>query len=237
MNGLWMVELHPKWDAWFRWGKQQGLIHAAHPDLGYLAHAWMQALFGDLAPKPFRLWADRKRAPRILGYTRADAEALLSHARQFAEPAAWNALQAGQVQTKPMPRSWQQGMILGFEVLVAATRRKAKCGSEKDAFLMLVEEKGKGANVSREEAYREWFLQRMPEGLRLLAWRIDGFRLVRCLRRTQGNIRRARWIQIPEVLCRGAVQVERPEAIHRWLLRGMGRHCAFGYGMVLLRPA
>jgi CRISPR system Cascade subunit CasE len=44
-------------------------------------------------------------------------------------------------------------------------------------------------------------------------------------------------IERPDVLLEGHLRVEQPLAFHQLLRRGIGRHRAFGFGMLLLRPA
>ena len=41
----------------------------------------------------------------------------------------------------------------------------------------------------------------------------------------------------PDVTFRGTLQVTDPDRFHALLARGVGRHRAFGFGMLLLRPA
>ena len=40
----------------------------------------------------------------------------------------------------------------------------------------------------------------------------------------------------PDAIMHGALIVSDPGAFHALLARGVGRHCAFGFGMLLLRP-
>jgi CRISPR system Cascade subunit CasE len=57
------------------------------------------------------------------------------------------------------------------------------------------------------------------------------------LRRTQGPNRRARpGLRKPDVTFRGMLEVVEPGAFEALLRRGVGRHRAFGFGMLLLRP-
>ena len=41
----------------------------------------------------------------------------------------------------------------------------------------------------------------------------------------------------PDVTVDGTLEIIEPEAFANLLIRGVGRHCAFGFGMLLLRPA
>ena len=49
--------------------------------------------------------------------------------------------------------------------------------------------------------------------------------------------RRLRWVEGPDTVMSGELQTSDPDAFARLLARGIGRHRAFGFGMLLLRPA
>ena len=60
------------------------------------------------------------------------------------------------------------------------------------------------------------------------------------LRRTQRTepevARSSRVVSGPDVVLGGQLRVIRPDAFARLVARGVGRHRAFGYGMLLLHP-
>ena len=58
------------------------------------------------------------------------------------------------------------------------------------------------------------------------------FRRTRALRK-----RHARYSEGPDVVMRGVLTVTDPDAFSNLLAHGIGRHRAYGYGMLLLRPA
>ena len=63
------------------------------------------------------------------------------------------------------------------------------------------------------------------------------FHLETLLRRTQGERRTARpRLRKPDVTMQGALTVRDPPQFDALLRRGVGRHRAFGFGMLLLRP-
>lgn len=64
-----------------------------------------------------------------------------------------------------------------------------------------------------------------------------GFRRTRVARSDHGASARLRRVEGPEALMRGTLRVADPHAFAQLLARGVGRHAAFGYGMLLLRPA
>lgn len=70
--------------------------------------------------------------------------------------------------------------------------------------------------------------------------RVDSWRATRLLRRPLrkgGGSRQSCWLTRPEVRFSGVLRVVDPDAFPRLLARGVGRHCGFGFGMLLLKPA
>jgi len=69
------------------------------------------------------------------------------------------------------------------------------------------------------------------------ALRLIGFRRVRSQRnaRVGGKVKQ-RGVERPDALFTGELTIRDAEAFARLLARGIGRHRAFGFGMLLLRP-
>jgi CRISPR system Cascade subunit CasE len=59
---------------------------------------------------------------------------------------------------------------------------------------------------------------------------------VRTLRRARNGTNRLRVVERPEALFAADAVIIDPERFQLLLARGIGRHRAFGYGMVLLAP-
>lgn len=213
-------------------------------DTGYLAHCQLSALFGDLAPKPFLVGGGRGRAVEVLGYSTASADALRDHALAFADPKFTESCDLEGMAAKPLPTSlWRAGRRLGFEVRVCPVHRKARDGerhargAEVDVFLSRCWEAGPGVAVDREAVYREWLAARLATGgARLVEARMVQFERTQVLRRTHGDQRRARRVERPEARFVGTLEITDPEAFAELIARGIGRHRAFGFGMLLLRP-
>jgi len=238
MSALYMVELRLEPSALIRFASDQGINPHKDEDLGYAAHAWLMAMFGQDAPKPFRLLHDKqgRKPPRLLGFTQKPGEQLAEYAQSFALPSALQAcpLEAG-LPCKPMPSHWQAGRRLGFEVLACPVSRIGQ--REEDVYLRhLRETDGREQDrQSREAVYRQWLAKQLGEATRLEEFTLDGFGHVRQLRKAEGAGRRD--FQRPQALLGGVLQVQDGQAFHTLLARGIGRHRAFGYGMLLLRPA
>ncbi len=240
---LFMVQARFDGRELLRSARQQGLPKNLD-DLGYLLHGQLAALFGDLAPKPFQV-ERRGSAVEVLGYSPAGKEELLEQARTFALPADLESLL--ELSAKPMPESWATGRRLGFEVrtcpvvrLSSATEH-CRAGKEVDAFLAVSFRSPKEKDLDREEIYQEWLTARLEPAARLVNAKLAQFRRVRLFRRTQGDKgkgqkREGLYLERPEALFQGELEITDAQAFSRLLARGVGRHRAFGLGMVLLKP-
>lgn len=221
-------------------------------DEGYAVHAVLAALFDHkapekerVAPKPFHVASSGAHRLDVLGYASLDHVALGERAKTFAEPDAWSVCDFDAFSSKPMPTHFEVGTRLGFAVRACPVRRIAKRGpmtserAEVDAFLARSWEVGPDVKLDREEVYRDWLAEEMgKEGAaRLLRAEVKSFQLDRLHRRTQGEDRKRREPKRPDVRFEGVLEVASAQAFAVRLARGVGRHRAFGFGMLLLRPA
>lgn len=198
--------------------------------LGYTLHAWLAALFGPQAPKPFRYL---ERRGEVLAYAHTDAATLLEEARTFADPSAWAALDAGMT-SKPMPEAWAAGRRLRLELLTCPVVRKDD--EEKDVYLRALDRLGEDTPASGE-VYREWFARQWGQAVHLE--RIDLLGMSarsRLLRRARNGTNRLRIVERPQALFAADAVIRDGEKFAALLARGIGRHRAFGFGMVLLAP-
>nr|WP_145551280.1 type I-E CRISPR-associated protein Cas6/Cse3/CasE [Variovorax boronicumulans] len=234
------------------WVARHHARHQRQPsDLGDALHGLLRAAFGEAAPQPFRYLDERQG---LLAYTPLDADALRMQVA-LADPLAAQTLGLGAngvhdgYRLRPFPTQWPQGQLLGFEVRVRPTVRAAK--GERDAFLHAVEQ-ANGAPLQREAVYVQWLREHLAprEGASREAWQgavdllddvhLAGYQRQQVVRRTQaagGEVRRGRVIDGPDALLRGHLRVRDPAAFTQLLTRGVGRHRAFGFGMLLLSRA
>ncbi len=228
--------------------------HARHErqasDLGDALHGLLRAAFGDAAPQPFRYLDERQG---LLAYTPLDAEAMAAQVA-LADPLAAQTLGLGAsaqhegYRLRPFPTRWAAGQVLGFEVRARPTLRAAK--GEQDAFLHAVAQ-AEGAPLQREAVYARWLREHLAprEGAPREAWQgavevldvqLAAFQRLAIVRRPQsqaGEARRGRAIDGPDALLKGHLRVQEPAAFAELLARGVGRHRAFGFGMLLLSRA
>ncbi len=208
-------------------------------DDGYGWHALLAAGFGALAPKPFRVLGRPGRPPQLLAYSTAPLAELRAHARDFADPLVIAALRPELAQEKPMP-ALGSGRRLGFEVRLRPTLRRDRDGdrgrvAEIDAYVAACRAAGDDDAPDRAEIYREWLKARLVgQGARIETARAVELRRLPMLRR--GRDRRLTPVEGHCVTFAGTLLTQDEEAFAALLARGVGRHRAFGYGMLLLRP-
>jgi CRISPR system Cascade subunit CasE len=231
---LTMIKLQPDMGRLIRWAEQHRLLEPrGEDDLGYALHALLAATFGAMAPKPFMLRREPQSPPAILGYSPEPGEELYRQAQAAAEPDAAAAIGLDTFSAKSMPDSWQVDRRFGFAIRVRPMLRTDRDGDrtktkEVDAFLL------SPANSNRGEVYTDWLRARLP-GAAIERVALDAFRLSRVRRRN--NERALRSQNGPEASFSGILRVTDGAALSAALARGIGRHRAFGFGMLLLRPA
>lgn len=234
MNPLHLMRLALDPAALMRFANAQGLLRHEDEGHGYVVHAWLAAMFGALAPGTFR-YLDRRH--EVLGYVGTDAGALTAQAQAFAPPLAWAALRPESLATKPMPTDWSAGARIGIEVMSCPVTRKD--ASEKDVFLRALDRLGDAA-PSRAEVYQSWFRRQWGACVSFEQLELTSFGRRRLLRRTHRSddaaSRRAHSIERPFAGFLATAKIEDPARFADRVARGIGRHRAFGFGMVLLSP-
>lgn len=230
MNSLHLLRIPVHAPRLLRFAKEHG-INQEDETLGYILHAWFANLFGEWAPKPFRYL---ERRGEVLGYARVPAADLLTHAQSFSSPQAWAALDAEGVASKPMPVEWHDGQRLRLEVLACPVSRKDD--EEKDVYLRALDRTGADA-PPRAEVYRQWFASQWGEALSFQHVELIGMSArSRLLRRARNGGNRLRTVERPQALFGADAVVLDGTRFAERLARGIGRHRAFGFGMVLLAP-
>ncbi|MFN3629822.1 MAG: type I-E CRISPR-associated protein Cas6/Cse3/CasE [Casimicrobiaceae bacterium] len=230
MSPLYLVRVPVHAPRLLSFAHEHGIVQEDET-LGYTLHAWFAALFGEDAPKPFRYL---ERRSEVLGYARRPASELRERAHAFASPGAWAALDAERLASKPMPGEWRSGQRLRLEVLTCPVSRKGE--EEKDVYLRALDRTG-AATPSRAEVYRQWFTAQWREALRLEQVELLGMSArSRLLRRARNGGNRLRVVERPQALFRADAVVQDGTVFAAQLARGIGRHRAFGFGMVLLAP-
>lgn len=234
-----LMRLQPDAKALAAWAVRYKVL-SPDGDYGYALHGLLSAAFGEQAPQPFRYMGNKQG---LLAYTTVDLETLRQHA-SLAAPDVARALGLDALDARPFPSTWKEGQSLGFEVRVRPVIR-TKDGRERDAFLCAAEsnptEEG-GGIAQRATIYRDWLAKQLAAdgAAEMIQTQMEEFRLTRVLRKTgpgENGKRKMQHITGPDTVFKGKLQVGNPDAFARLLARGIGRHRAFGFGMLLLRPA
>lgn len=228
-------------------------------DPGYLVHCALRAAFGPDAPQPFALQArrqdqrqDQRQAQSqaqsqdswflpVLGYGPADEHRLRRHLQETAEPLLAEVLPAEAIHAKALPEAWPAGARYRFSLRccpITRTREGRDNVRERDAFLAACDHHDGDEPLEREAVYLRWLEAELGRkgAARCLVGRMTAFRLLNPVRRKGGKPVHMKGRR-PDATMEGLLEVQRPEAFAELMARGCGRHRAFGFGMLLLRPA
>jgi CRISPR system Cascade subunit CasE len=236
---LHLIRLRPDMTRLMRWAAQQRVLPDDEDEAGYALHAVLAATFGTLRPQPFALVREPEQPPVLLAYSAHAAAALMAQAAT-ADPDAAAAIGLAGLADKLMPERFAAGRGLGFAVRVRPTVRTDRDGNrdkvrEVDAWLAALRELPPDAGPSRAEVYAGWLRERFAAGGAAAEHlTLDSFRLAPVHRRNaKRGLHRVRG---PVASFRGRLVVRDPDRFAALLARGVGRHRAFGFGMLLLRP-
>ena len=257
---LQMLRLSVDMNALAQYAAERGFMHKRGHDEGRVLHHLLVETFGKIdgtdpqgnsikrgAFQPFRLMASRYGAS-LYGYSTLALETMHEAARTFALPEALSILSLDKMQAKAMPETWGDSQILGFDLRtlpvvrlnsgISPSARQPdgwQAGAEVDAFLAHVLRQAPDTDPTMQEATREgtyldWLAARLAPAAELIggSTRLVRFRRIRTDRNCLG--------EAPEAVFHGSLRVTNPSLFAQMLARGVGRHCAYGFGMLLLRP-
>lgn len=256
-----LVQILPDAAQLARFGHSIGLPDSDH---GYLWHSALRQTFGVSAPQPFRVFEpDPTRCStvqplRLLGYAGADATALRAIAVR-ASPVVAGVFPAEHIDSKTLPRTFGPGLRLRFSVRVCPIVRTASSDGirkrELDAFVHRALAFASQPKPDRAAVYRDWLSERFAAGgATLVEAALTRFRLGALVRRShaspagrtltlEGDAKRLSAMgkrtaaRRPDATLEGVLEVKDSQRFAELLARGVGRHRAFGFGMLLLRPA
>lgn len=214
-------------------------------DYGYIVHCVLAEAFGDQAPCLFSIQPSRGSELLVLAYGCEPIETLHHRMREREREfsVAVRAICSSRLDAKRMPLTWREGSLVGFDTTICPVERKGRSssnfrpGAEVDAFLNSLPEDGGTAEHSREEVYRDWLKRRISKtrAAELVTARLQGFRLVDLIRRDRS--RKAKTMRRPFAVFSGTLRIGESDAFNNFIRHGIGRHRAFGFGMLLLTPA
>ena len=237
--------------AFNRWAAERGFVRRGTFDEGYALHVLFSSTFGSGVLQPFRLFhSPRRRGASLFAYADADASSLRTTAAAFATPDCLAVIDAERLRSKPMRMDYPTDQRLGFDVRVRPVRRLHKDttpvdgrtrrkGSEVDVSLATVESppvpgttQPEPNTARREAAYVRWLAERFSGAADIS----NGLCRLAAFRRTRAVRGDGLGPEGPDATIHGELTVRDPGEFANRLRRGVGRHKAYGYGMVLLRP-
>lgn len=226
-------------------------------DRGYLLHAYLMAATGS-GPRPFRDEGSAGGLITVLAYTTTvpmvvgtDWPVQIDH-RVLPATAILPGMSLGfSVRCMPLVRSRlpaAEAPTTAWEALTAVAGAPSTGTMAKPARTRSYERdvvdaaRATGDVRPRDVLYLEWLGEQLSrQGAQLQTGHLDQFQMTGLVRRTQTTMssphRRVQTLQRPEALLTGALTVTDPTAFLVGLARGLGRHRAFGFGMLAIRPA
>ena len=220
-------------------------------------HCLLTEGLGTMAPRVHRGRTPPHRSRGVItGYTGAEASTLRETLQAYGDPWQSGIILPESLESKQMPDNWQEGTPLGFEVKIRPTVRlerdisrvrneilpgfrdgRLRPGRTCDLHLWeTVRSESRGEPPPRrEELYPRWLAGKLerqggcradPEEMELATYRSA---TLACKAGRPGD-------PGPEAVVKGVLRITDPQAFRELIHRGVGRHRAYGYGMVLLKP-
>jgi CRISPR system Cascade subunit CasE len=232
---LMRVEFHER--LWHKFWRRTGRTIY---DVGYLAHGYLVAAFGEHAPRPFIVGAPKGGCVPLEGYVSVSGEQLQSRLDLFADAEVASIIVPETLRTKKLPRPDQWPEYVGFSVRVNPIARALRAPEQqkkhdRDWFFVAQE---KNPEVTREEAYTEWFnlqLAKSKSGIELVRATLDTGEILQAARPDDNRVDRL--THTPAAQMSGILKLPSDRTNLSILTNGIGRGKAFGFGMFQLRPA
>jgi len=249
MEPLYLIRLVLDRRVLARLAARHQLPHAT--DEGYLLHAGLSELFAtssEAAEVPLHNFAvddthastaQQPESLFVLAYANVDARAL----EAAMGPSRSELLRLCKSTEMPL---FEPGQRLGFRTQVCPVVRTRTPGErplgtdrrgkvkprEMDAFVHATLNVSRETRVDREAVYVDWLRAQLTSrgGAELGDARLATFRRETMRRRKSPTMER------PIAVMEGTLSITDPAAFRTLLARGIGRHRAFGFGMLLLRP-
>ena len=251
MTALHLVRVPIRTDRLAQWAAERGWSgrNSTIYDEGRALHHLVTEVWGPGVFACFRLLVPpRRRLGNLYAYSAMNAETLHDLTYAHALPEHLQVLCVDKLLSKAMPGEWHTSQRIGFDLRMRPVRRLSRnldspkatfrAGSEIDAFLLEALQKFpqepdgmESEDRSRQDVYIDWLAERLAPAATLDH---DASRLVRFQRSLAA--REKCDSEGPDATMHGILTITEPAAFQTLLARGIGRHRAYGYGMLLLRP-
>ena len=194
-------------------------------------HHVICSTLGELSPRTFRLMRPKEgHHGKLYAYTPACAEEIVETMEAAADPLSWRVIDASSVAGKPMPEEWKQGGRFGFNLRARPVSRNRNADG-KTVEMDCYQQERDGSN--RMVAYANWlqYIMKKRGGAGVALVSVTDYKNAAITRKSGGQR-----VAGPDVTFDGTLHVADPEAFGELLAAGVGRHKAYGYGMLLLKP-
>ncbi len=222
-------------------------------DEGRALHHLLVESFGAGVLLPFRLLvAPRSTQGHLYAYSGSNQATLRDAAQTYALPEVASICDWTKLDAKPLPETWRAGRRIGFDVRIKPVSRIASPlsnstgtafakGAELDAFLIEAlrrfpqtrgerEQQMYLVGRSRHAVYADWLAERLKDAATLEhGVRLAHFQRHRAARKDYAP-------EGPDATLQGNLVIVDPTRFQELLAKGVGRHKAYGFGMLLLRP-
>ena len=232
MNKLYLMQAKLDLVKFARWSAEQKF---SDPDRAL--HCLVYGTFGkESVPKPFLIQPETREElgkASILAYTPLEAAELKELATENQTLAMESVIPPETIRTAETPPVWPAGARIGFSTRVRPTLRRkweqTGRSTERDIYLE------RAGEMTRAELYCDWTgwmiekqggAKPIPDTLAMTQFRLTNVRRQRNSKNSSG----------PDTTIRGILEVTDPEKFGQLLSTGIGRHRAYGYGMLLLKP-
>lgn len=229
-------------------GKSVGFDSTAY-DKGRVLHHLLTETFGKETFKCFRLLVvNRAKTGNLYAYSPLGVKDLQANSAIYGMPEHLSVIGVDSIEGKSMPENWRKDQRLGFDLRIRPVRRimkelnlgkdKVKRGAELDAFLIEAKRPFSHSSSSkyergltRQAVYLDWLIERASDVVEIDR---NNTKLNSFIR--SKILRGKKTIEGPDVIFHGNLKIKDPLEFTQLLEKGIGRHRAFGYGMILLRP-
>ena len=215
------------------WGERRSF------DEGRALHHALTEVFGPKTLQPFRLMVPPgKRNAIIYAYSTLAAPELRQN-MEISPPDIQAVFNCSAMCDKLLPTRFETGRRLGFDIRLRPICRFRKQKSvkpcEMDIYQRQAElhgsDEGWHRANNRETVYVKWLKERLASAAEVeegaILSRFQRSRASRNCHATEG----------PDAVIQGTLKVTSEAKFSEFLSKGVGRHKAYGYGMILLRPA
>ena len=207
------------------WAERRGFGAGTELDEGAALHSLLTEAFGVRVLRPFRLMAFNEQFGELHAYTKSSPEDLSWSLKAMSPPEHVSLLDGGLACSAPLPE-WRVGDRVGFDLKARPLRRVKRFDSQRYVELDYHDR----SNKDRCESYTQWLIRKL-EGRADVEE--ESVRLVRF--RETSSLRGGSRFKGPDATLVGNLTVRDPDGFMDVLSNGVGRHKAYGYGMLLLR--